>query len=222
MSEETPPGVRTRADSRSGLGFWPSIGLACLLSFALGFLSAALLAKSRAPEPGAPPAAPSAAPAPATPAPTIIGLGGPSAEEAASRVARYDGISFGREDAPVVVYEFTDYQCPACAAAGLQFLPEFHRRYVDTGRVRIVYVDFPLIPIHPLAVDAALAARCANEQDRYLDYTQALFARQAEWAQGHAEPTGLFVTLAEEQGLDRARFEPCLRSRRYETVVMEG
>jgi len=75
------------------------------------------------------------------------------------------GVERGDPDAPLVVREFADYQCPACRS----FYPTVKRlidEYVDAGQVRFVFFDFPL-DMHEHAVPAAEAARCAGRQDAY-------------------------------------------------------
>src|SRR5690606_29669865 len=59
--------------------------------------------------------------------------------------------SIGEADAPVVLVEFTDYQCPFCSRHFLQTYPQIKAEYVDTGKVRYVFMDFPLSSIHPQA-----------------------------------------------------------------------
>lgn len=132
-------------------------------------------------------------------------------------LSRVQGISVGREDAPVVIYEFADFQCPGCGDFATFTAPLVKERLVDTGRVRFVYYDFPL-PQHQNAFLAARAARCANDQDRFWDYHDILYGRQARWSL-MANPTDFFEDLAEELGLDGDAFGACLRSDRYQEEV---
>src|SRR5690606_16865491 len=78
-------------------------------------------------------------------------------------LAASPGISSGDPTAPFVVYELSDFQCPACRMAATQSLRAFKQAYVETGRVRFVFVDSPLVNIHPNAFPAARATRCALE-----------------------------------------------------------
>jgi len=73
--------------------------------------------------------------------------------------------SIGRSDAPIVMVEFTDYQCPFCQRFHLSVFEELKKNYVDTGKIRYVSRDLPL-PMHPNAMSAAVAARCAGEQNK--------------------------------------------------------
>lgn len=134
-----------------------------------------------------------------------------------AELQRTPGIALGDEDAPVVIYEFADFQCPACAQYSSMYLPLVKERLIDEGLVRYVYYDFPLGQ-HQNAFIAARAGRCANEQGRFWDYHDYLYARQRTWA-AMGNPTEFFVDLAEETGLDAGEFENCLRSDRYAEEV---
>jgi protein-disulfide isomerase len=135
-----------------------------------------------------------------------------------AELARTPGIAIGREDAPVVIYEFADFQCPGCQGFASFVAPLIKERLVDQGLVRYVYYDFPLISIHPHAFLASRAGRCANEQDRFWDYHDVLYARQSRWS-SMRETTSYFVEMADELGLDRGQFDSCLRSDRYAEEV---
>jgi protein-disulfide isomerase len=143
----------------------------------------------------------------------VPGLQGPAAAEAEGL-----GIAMGRPDAPVVLYEFADFQCPGCAAWAAFMTPVIKERLVDTGRLRYVYFDFPLVSIHRHAFLAARAGRCAHEQGRFWPYHDVLYGRQREWAD-ERDPTDRFVEYARLVGLDAGGFERCLRSDRYAAEV---
>src|SRR5262249_34610175 len=83
------------------------------------------------------------------------------------RMAVGDGwYAVGRDDAPVTIVEFSDYECPFCRRFHLETFPELKKNYVDTGKVRFVSRDLPL-DIHANAFRAALTARCAGDQGRF-------------------------------------------------------
>ena len=86
------------------------------------------------------------------------------------------GASTGRLDAPVVVLEFSDFECPFCGKFARETLPEVKRRYVDSGKVRFVFNHYPLERLHPLAMRAAVLAECARRQDAFWTVHDALFA----------------------------------------------
>ncbi|KAB7627772.1 DsbA family protein [Alkalilimnicola sp. S0819] len=126
------------------------------------------------------------------------------------------GISVGAADAPVVVREFADYQCPGCA----NFAPVAERlknEYVDSGQVRFVFFELPLRQ-HANAVPAAHAARCAADQDAFWPMQQRLFDDQNDWS-GRGNPVPRFAVYAGELGLDRDEFEACMESERHRSAI---
>jgi protein-disulfide isomerase len=125
----------------------------------------------------------------------------------------------GQADAPVVIVEFSDFQCPYCKRFIEQTMPQLKREYIDTGKVKLVFRDFPL-SFHQNAALAAEAAQCAYEQDSYWEMHDRIFAGQGEWS-GSSEAKEIFIGYAEELGLDRARFRECLDSGRYKEEVQQ-
>ncbi len=102
----------------------------------------------------------------------------------------------------VVVVEFSDFQCPACAAVHeplKQILAKFE------GKVTFVHRHFPLTSIHKNAVTAARAAEAAHNQGKFFEYSDVLFARQVEWGELE-EPREKYLSYAKELGLEEARF----------------
>lgn len=131
-----------------------------------------------------------------------------------------DGISTGEGDAPVVVYEFSDFQCPFCAQWASEVKPLLFRDYVDQGKVRFVYIDFPL-SIHPNAVQAAIAARCAHDQERFWEFYDYLFASQTQW-EGLSDPTPFLLDAGRNLGLADDAFSSCLESGHHRPAVLKG
>lgn len=131
---------------------------------------------------------------------------GTNAEPFPERVDEF-GISIGNPDAPVVVREFADYQCPACQrfAGAAQRLKE---EYVESGQVRFVFFDLPLQQ-HQNAMPAAMAARCAGDQGSYWEMHDVLFDKQYEWS-GSGSPTDTFTRYADDLGLEARRFRRCM------------
>ncbi len=70
----------------------------------------------------------------------------------------------GNKNAPVTIIEFSDYQCPFCRKFWTETLSQIKKEYIDTGKVKLVYRDFPLSSIHPAAEPAAEAADCVREK----------------------------------------------------------
>jgi protein-disulfide isomerase len=126
--------------------------------------------------------------------------------------------SLGSADAPVVVTEFSDYQCPYCATTEQELIPELIARYVDTGQARFVYREFPLDSIHPNARLASEAAVCAGKQQEYWAMHELLFARQSEWS-ADAAAGSRFKEYARELGLGPQAFDECLDTGEASVVV---
>ncbi|HEX8338374.1 MAG TPA: DsbA family protein [Pyrinomonadaceae bacterium] len=125
------------------------------------------------------------------------------------QIATDDQPSKGNPDAKVTVVEFTDYQCPSCAAAQ----PTLEKLIAEYGdRVRFVVRDFPL-QMHPDARKAAEAAEAAREQGKYWDFTAILFRNQSA-----LKPEQL-KQYAQVLGLDRAKFDAALESGRFADKV---
>lgn len=119
--------------------------------------------------------------------------------------------SKGRATAPVTVYEMSDFQCPYCKRFALEIFPALDSAYVQTGKVRWIFVNFPLTQLHPNATAAAEVAMCAARQDKFWPVHDLLFRNQAAWAPLKA-PAEYFLTFADSAGLNRAAFQDCLVS----------
>ncbi|WP_054949041.1 DsbA family protein [Numidum massiliense] len=132
-----------------------------------------------------------------------------------------DDQTLGEEKAPVTVFEFSDYQCPACQMS-VQMLHPTLKKLIDDGDVRYVFKDYPL-NMHPNAPQAAVAARAAGEQGEYWAMHDLLFAQQQEWAKlADDDFRKKLLDYAQELGLDEATFEKALKSKTLKTQVDNG
>lgn len=111
----------------------------------------------------------------------------------------------GDPDAPVTIVEWSDYECPFCARFYSQTLGQIDEEYIQTGKVKLIYRDFPL-SFHQQAQKAAEAAECAGEQGAYFDMHDKLFES------GVAGGVTAFKQYAKEIGLDTDAFNTCLDS----------
>ena len=118
--------------------------------------------------------------------------------------------SIGDPTAPIQVVEFTDYQCPYCSRHALDTMPILMENLVDTGRVFYAIKDLPLDQIHPEARSASVAARCAGEQDAYLEMHDAIFSSQQYWSGTGEQADELFIELAADMDLYVEKFTSCL------------
>ncbi|MHA2610823.1 MAG: DsbA family protein [bacterium JZ-2024 1] len=86
--------------------------------------------------------------------------------------------ALGKEDAPLTVYEFTNFHCPACRMFALQILPVIKREYIEPGKIRWEVIHFPLTGGEQDAINAAIASECAAEQNAFWSYHDILFINQ--------------------------------------------
>lgn len=122
------------------------------------------------------------------------------------------GYSIGRVDAPVVLVEYADYQCPFCRQFHLTTFDEIKKNYVDTGRVRYVSRDFPL-DFHENARRAALAARCAGEQGQFWELRHVMIVNANQLKADN------ILAYAKDLKLEMGTFTACLESERYRADV---
>ena len=116
----------------------------------------------------------------------------------------------GSPSAPVTLYEMSDFQCPYCAQFVRETLPALEREYVATGKVKLVFVNYPL-PMHANAEPAAELAMCAAQQGKFWPVHDLLFRHQEQW-EGLREPATFFLGLGDSAGVDREALVGCLRS----------
>jgi protein-disulfide isomerase len=121
--------------------------------------------------------------------------------------------AIGGANAPVTIVEFSDFQCPFCQRAA-PTLKKIRETYGD--KVRVVWKDFPLTQIHPQAFKAAEAGHCAEEQGKFWEFHDRMFADQSK-----LQPDDLKKSAA-EMGLDTAKFDACLDSSKYAERVRDG
>lgn len=118
----------------------------------------------------------------------------------------------GDPNAPITIIEISDFQCPYCANFEAETFDQLKEEYIDTGKVRFVYKDLPLVQIgHRNAPKAAEAAQCALNQDKFWKYQSTLFENQTAWAE-EGDPTTLFKEYARDLALDEETFAACLDS----------
>ena len=126
----------------------------------------------------------------------------------------------GNANAKVTIIEFGDYQCPSCRLFWREIEPRLKKEYVDTGKVKLVFRDFPIKEIHPDATAAAMAAQCAADQGKYWEYHDRLFREQDK---GTDDVVRFKAADLKKWGaairLDAAAFNACIDSARYQDEV---
>lgn len=123
----------------------------------------------------------------------------------------------GSANAPVTVYEMSDFQCPFCRRFAIETFPIIEREYIDTGKVRWVFINFPLTQLHPNAVPAAEFAMCAARQDKFWPAHDWLYESQQAW-QDLDDAGAFFTGRISTLSLDRQKMMDCLT--RSETLPL--
>jgi protein-disulfide isomerase len=119
--------------------------------------------------------------------------------------------TLGSATAPITVYEMSDFQCPYCRRFAQETFPTLEREYVATGKVRWVFVNFPLTSLHSNAVPAAETALCAARQQAFWPVHDLLFKYQETWAP-LKEPAPFFLSLADSAAISKPALVECVRS----------
>jgi protein-disulfide isomerase len=124
-------------------------------------------------------------------------------------------MAVGKEDAPVTIIEYSSLTCPHCAHFHKDVFPELKSQYIDTGKVRYVYREFPL---NEPALAGAVVARCLDSS-RYFAFTDLLFAKQADWAFKDDALTPL-KAYAKQAGLSEKDFNECVDNEALQKKVL--
>jgi len=145
--------------------------------------------------------------------------------QASAQAAGFIGVDddpvLGQASARVTIIEFGDYQCPICRLFWKETLPRIRKEYIDTGKAKLVFRDFPLAG-HSMAVPAAMAAECAEDQGRFWEYHDKVYreqdrrAREGEVAEFRVND---LKRWAADIKLDPAVFDACLDSGKYKQEV---
>lgn len=120
--------------------------------------------------------------------------------------------SFGPDDAPITIVEFSDFQCPFCR----RFHDETYQALLDAypGQIRFVYRNLPLESIHPDAMSSAVASLCANDQNAYWDYHGKLFSSDALGRD-------IYIQYATDLELNTEEFTACLDSGKHDEFIQQ-
>ena len=149
------------------------------------------------------------------------------AEAAAPRAQLADaqaGLSITKDDqilgnanAPITIIEYASLTCPHCAHFANEVLPELKKKWIDTGKAKLVLRDYPL---DEPALRAAMIARCAPP-DRYYAYIDTFFGSQEKWvtARDYRDALARLVKLG---GMSREEFDNCLKNTALENKIVEG
>jgi protein-disulfide isomerase len=121
-------------------------------------------------------------------------------------------MSLGNENAPVTIIEYASMTCPHCAHFHKTTYPELKKKYIDTGKVRFIFREFPL---DQLAAAAFMLARCGGK-DRYFPLIETLFEQQNDWVV--QRPLAPLMSISKQAGISEQAFNECLKNQQ----VLDG
>lgn len=133
-----------------------------------------------------------------------------------------DDAVLGDKDAPVTIVEFSDYQCPYCKRFSLDTLPSIKENYIDTGKVKLVFRDYPL-GFHQGAMPAAIATECAREQGddgTFYEFHDMIWESDTVFTGTVDDIRENLISMAGEMGLNEGDFRECLESEKYKDEAL--
>ena len=129
------------------------------------------------------------------------------------------GYLIGSPSAPVEVVEYADFECPSCGQFATVTEPDVRTRLVNTGKIRVRFLDFPL-PMHKNTWAASLAASCANDQGKFWEMHDQIFATQDKWnGEATSNPRKVLKGLAEGLGLDMSKYGACMDAETHRAQI---
>ena len=130
-----------------------------------------------------------------------------------------DDPALGDPKARVTIIEFGDYQCPFCRQFWRETFPRLKKEYIDTGKVRFIYRDYPQA-VHPEAMLSAMAAECADDQGKYFEFHDKVFREQDRRGRDVVRfRAAELKRWAADLKLDTAVFDACLDGERHKDEV---
>jgi protein-disulfide isomerase len=145
-----------------------------------------------------------AAPVPGQPA--------PAPDDKVSMALPVGGYTVGKDDAPLMLVEYTDYQCPFCQQFHNTSYAQIKTNYIDTGKIKFVSRDFPL-GFHENAMRGAVAARCAGEQGKYWELRHAMIVNASQLQPDKIEG------YAANNSMDVNKFKACVAADKFKASI---
>src|SRR5258705_7996586 len=124
--------------------------------------------------------------------------------------------ALGAANAPVTIIEYASMTCPHCSHFHETTFPEMKKKYIDTGKVRFIFREFPL---DPLAAAGSMLARCAGG-DKYFPLLEALFSQQKDWVV--QKPLAPMLAIAKQAGFTQQTFDECLANQKMLDGIEES
>lgn len=135
-------------------------------------------------------------------------------EVLAADTAGFRGYVMGSDSAKVEITEFADYQCPVCQDFDVVQFPAVRKQLIETGLVRWRYRDFPLDEMHRYARLAAHSAACADEQGKFWEQHERIYATHPQWSTS-SNAASVLREAAQSVGLDMDKYDSCMESAKY-------
>jgi len=145
------------------------------------------------------------------------GLAGVVVGGARAAEAMTQDMVMGKADAPITIIEYASFTCPHCASFHTQTLPGLKKNWIDTGKAKLIFRDFPL---DEMAFNASKLARCADE-NRYFAFVDVLFRQQVQWARS-SDPIAALGKLGRLGGIGKARFEACMTDEALGNAILQS
>jgi len=147
--------------------------------------------------------------------------GKPAAAVSASAIEKVlpTDMVLGSADAPVTLVEYASVTCPHCAAVNEQIMPAIKEKFIATGKVKLIFREFPTAPAN-YSVIGSLLARCAAEKsgaDAYFLITDALFRQQQTWVSKDARAE--LAKIVGQAGMDEAALDACVQRKDLQEVI---
>lgn len=147
----------------------------------------------------------------------ILQAQGPTGDQFASKtIPLANEPARGSASAKVTLVEVSDYHCPFCRRQTLQTLPQVLAEYVNSGKVRYVFVDYPIAQLHPDAFKSHEAAACAGDQGKYWEMHDALFSNPP------ARDAAQLTAEAKTVGVDERKFTACLSGQTHAAAIRDS
>ncbi len=149
-----------------------------------------------------------------------IGKAGETPSAVKNEAIAASDMVLGAADAPVTLIEYASVTCPHCAAFNEQVMPAIREKYIDTGKVKLVFREFPTAPANYSLIGSVLA-RCAADKaggpEAYFLVTDALFRGQQTWIKEN--PKAELVKIVAQAGMDEAALDACLQRKELVEVI---
>ncbi len=127
--------------------------------------------------------------------------------------------AIGSKNAKVIIDEYSDFQCPFCLRYISQTFPQIFNEYIVTGKIAYVFHNYPL-NFHPQAQQAAVAAACAGDQNKFWEMHDELYNTQDSWSGQSETYANTFKSIAQKLGLDVNKFNQCVSSDKFKNQIL--